>query len=220
MLVMISDLLNSDEVSLLCEKMGHVSYVDGRVTAGREARPVKRNKQVDRTDPQLADMQKLITDRLMGNDLFRMATRPKIVLPPMFSRYEKGMEYGNHVDNSIMRGVRTDVSVTIFLSDPDQYEGGQLVIDSPAGEHEVKLPAGSAVTYPTTSLHRVAPVVSGERLAAVTWIRSFVRNAADRETLFDLDTARHRLFKMLGKTPEMDLLAKTQSNLLRRWVED
>ncbi|KAA5930376.1 Fe2+-dependent dioxygenase [Pantoea sp. Bo_2] len=220
MLVVITNLLNSNEAGLLCEKMRHAGYVDGRVTAGREARPVKRNQQVARTDPALADMQKLVTDRLMSNDLFRMAVRPKIILPPMFSRYESGMEYGNHVDNSIMRGVRTDVSVTIFLSDPDQYEGGQLVMDSPGGEREVKLPAGYAVTYPTTSLHRVAPVVSGERLAAVTWVRSFVRNAADRETLFDLDTARHRLFELLGKTPEMDLLAKTQSNLLRRWVED
>jgi len=220
MLVMITDLLNSDEVNLLCNKMRNVKYVDGRVTAGREARPVKRNLQVDRTDPELAEMQKLIKDRLMDNALFRMAVRPKIILPPMFSRYEPGMEYGNHIDNSIMRGVRTDVSVTIFLSDPNHYEGGQLVIDSPAGEQEIKLPAGSAVTYPTTSLHRVAPVISGERLAAVTWIRSYVRNAADRETLFDLDTARHQLFERLGKTPEMDLLAKTQSNLLRRWVED
>lgn len=220
MLVMIADLLNADEVTLLCEKMHNVNYVDGRTTAGREARPVKRNKQVSRDDPQLAEMQKLITERLMSNELFRMATRPKTIIPPLFSRYEAGMAYGSHVDNSIMRGVRTDVSVTIFLSDPDQYEGGELVIESSAGEQEVKLAAGSVVTYPTTSLHRVAPVVSGERLAAVTWVRSFVRDAAKREMLFDLDTARHRLFTQLGKTPEMDLLAKTQSNLLRRWVED
>lgn len=220
MLVIIADLLSAGEVSLLCEKMRHVNYVDGRVTAGREARPVKQNKQVSRTDPQLADMQKLIRDRLMSNNLFRMATRAKNIIPPMFSRYEKGMEYGTHVDNSIMRGMRTDVSVTIFLSDPDHYEGGELVIESAAGEQEVKLAAGYAVTYPTTSLHRVAPVVSGERLAAVTWVRSFVRDAAQREILFDLDTARHRLFDQLGKTPEMDLLAKTQSNLMRRWVED
>lgn len=220
MLVMIADLLSADEVSLLCEKMHLVNYVDGRTTAGREARPVKRNKQVSRNDPQLAEMQKLITERLMSNELFRMATRPKTIIPPLFSRYEVGMEYGNHVDNSIMRGVRTDVSVTIFLSGPDQYKGGELVIESSAGEQEVKLAAGSVVTYPTTSLHRVAPVISGERLAAVTWVRSFVRDAAQREMLFDLDTARHRLFAQLGKTPEMDLLAKTQSNLLRRWVED
>lgn len=109
----------------------------------------------------------------------------------MFSRYEQGMAYGNHVDNSIMRGVRTDVSVTLFLSDPDQYGGGQLVIDSPAGEQEIKLAVGCAVTYPTTPLHRVAPVLSGERLAAVTWVRSFVRDAAKREMLFDLDTAHY-----------------------------
>lgn len=220
MLVMIADLLSADEVSNLCEKMRHVNYVDGRTTAGREARLVKQNKQVSRTDPQLAEMQKLIRDRLMGNDLFRMAVRPKHIVSPLFSSYEKGMAYGSHVDNSIMKGVRTDVSVTIFLSEPDQYEGGELVIESAAGDQEIKLAAGSAVTYPTTSLHRVAPVVSGERLAAVTWVRSFVRDAAQREILFDLDTARHRLFAQLGKTSEMDLLAKTQSNLLRRWVED
>lgn len=220
MLIMIADLLSADEVDLLCKKMRNVNYVDGRTTAGREAWSVKQNEQVSRNDPGLTEMQEIIRDRLMGNNLFRMATRPKTIIPPLFSRYKKGMEYGSHVDNTIMRGIRTDVSVTIFLSEPDQYEGGELVIESAAGEQEVKLAAGSVVTYPTASIHRVAPVVSGERLAAVTWVRSFVRDAAKREILFDLDTARHRLFAQLGKTPEMDLLAKTQSNLLRRWVED
>jgi PKHD-type hydroxylase len=112
------------------------------------------------------------------------------------------------------------VSVTVFLSEPDEYEGGALVIESSAGEQDVKLAAGSAVVYPTTSLHRVAPVVAGERRAAVTWVRSLVRDAAARELLFDLETARHGLYERLGKTSEMDLLAKTQSNLLRLWAED
>ena len=116
--------------------------------------------------------------------------------------------------------MRTDLSVTVFLSDPEDYDGGELVIESAAGEQDVKLAAGDAVVYPTTFLHRVAPVTKGERLAAVTWVRSLVRDAAKREMLFDLETARHALFERLGKTPELDLLAKTQSNLLRRWAED
>jgi len=220
MLIMIANVLDADNLQSLRDNLGKTRYVDGRRTAGREARPVKRNEQVDRADPLLADMQDLVVDRLLANPLFRMATRPHVVRPPLFSRYEPGMAYGSHVDDAIMGGMRTDVSVTIFLSEPDTYEGGELVIESAAGEQDVKLAAGDAVVYPTTALHRVAQVVSGERLAAVTWVRSLIRDADARELLFDLETARHALFDRLGKTPELDLLAKTQSNLLRRWAED
>jgi PKHD-type hydroxylase len=220
MLIMIANVLDADNLQSLRDNLGKTRYVDGRRTAGREARPVKRNEQVDRSDPLLAEMQDLVIDRLLANPLFRMATRPHVVRPPLFSRYEPGMAYGSHVDDAIMGGMRTDVSVTIFLSEPDTYEGGELVIESAAGEQDVKLAAGDAVVYPTTALHRVAPVVSGERLAAVTWVRSLIRDADARELLFDLETARHALFERLGKTPELDLLAKTQSNLLRRWAED
>ncbi len=220
MMIMIANVLDADNLQWLRDNMRKTRYVDGRRTAGREARPVKRNEQVDRGDPLLAEMQDLVVDRLLDNALFRMATRPHVVRPPLFSRYDAGMAYGSHVDDAIMGGMRTDVSVTVFLSEPEDYDGGELVIESAAGEQDVKLPAGSAVCYPTTSLHRVAPVVSGERLAAVTWVRSLVRDADARELLFDLETARHALFERLGKTPELDLLAKTQSNLLRRWAED
>lgn len=220
MLIMIANVLDADDLQRLRDNLAQVRYVDGRQTAGREARTVKRNEQVDRSDALAAEMQDLVTDRLLDNRLFRMATRPHVVRPPLFSRYQSGMEYGAHVDDAIMGGMRTDLSVTVFLSDPGDYEGGELVIESAAGEQDVKLAAGDAVVYPTTFLHRVAPVTSGERLAAVTWVRSLVRDAAARELLFDLETARHALFDQLGKTAELDLLAKTQSNLLRLWAED
>lgn len=163
MLIMIANVLDADNLRWLRERHGKLRFVDGRQTAGREARTVKRNEQVDRSDPMLAEMQTLVVDRLLENRLFKMATRPHVVRPPLFSRYEPGMAYGSHIDDAIMGGMRTDVSVTVFLSEPDEYDGGELVIESAGGEQDVKLPAGSAVVYPTTSLHRVAPVIAGER---------------------------------------------------------
>jgi PKHD-type hydroxylase len=130
------------------------------------------------------------------------------------------MTYGSHVDDALMNGMRSDVSFTLFLSNPDTYEGGALVIETSAGEEDVKLPAGSLVAYPSTTLHRVAKVTKGARLAAVGWARSFIRDGAQRELLFDLDTARQRIFQKDGKTAEFDLLSKTSANLLRMWAED
>ncbi len=150
----------------------------------------------------------------------RLATRPKTILGPLFSRYQPGHAYGAHVDDALMGGVRTDVAFTLFLSEPGSCDGGELIIDTAAGEEAFKLAAGSVVTYPATTLHRVAPVTRGERLAAVGWVRSFVRDAAHRELLFDLETARRRLFDRDGKTAEGDLLAKCAANLLRMWCED
>jgi PKHD-type hydroxylase len=124
------------------------------------------------------------------------------------------------MDNALMGEMRIDMSITMFLSDPADYDGGELIIYFPTGERSVKLAAGSAVLYPTTALHRVAEVTKGQRLVVVTWIRSLVRDAAKREILFDLQTAHHRLADQLGKTPDMDVLSKTYTNLLRRWVED
>jgi PKHD-type hydroxylase len=138
----------------------------------------------------------------------------------LFSRYQPGHAYGTHVDNALIGGVRTDVSFTLFLADPAAYEGGELIIDTPSGEEAFKLPPGSIVTYPATTLHRVAEVIRGERLAAAGWVRSHVRDAAQRELLFDLETARRRLFDREGKTAEADLLAKCAANLLRMWCED
>lgn len=130
------------------------------------------------------------------------------------------MAYGSHVDDALMGGMRTDVSFTLFLSEPDTYDGGALVIETSAGEDDVKLPAGSLVAYASTTLHRVAEVTRGARLAAVGWARSYIRDPAQREVLFDLDTAHQSLFQKSGKTPEFDLLSKTSANLLRMWAED
>jgi PKHD-type hydroxylase len=220
MLLCIVDLIDKATVTRLQAWLAEAKFADGRSTAGSEARQVKQNEQVDRTDPNLAEMQKLVTDRLWDHNLFSIATRPQTIRPPLFSRYVPGMTYGTHVDNAIMGGMRTDVSLTLFLSDPADYEGGELVIETTAGEQDIKLPPGSGVVYSTTALHRVAPVQRGQRLAAVTWVRSLVRDPAAREILFDLETARHRLFEQVGKTPELDLLSKTQANLLRMWAED
>jgi PKHD-type hydroxylase len=220
MLLYIADLLDKETVTRLTTWLADAKFEDGRTTAGADAAKVKNNEQVDRSDPHLADMQKLVTDALWDHQLFMMAAQPARIRPPLFSRYWPGMTYGNHVDNPIMGGMRTDVSMTIFLSDPATYEGGELVLESTAGEQEVKLPPGSAIVYPTTALHRVAPVKSGQRLAAVTWARSLVRDPAKREILFDLETAQLSLSEQHGKTNEVDLIAKTHANLLRLWAED
>jgi len=201
-IVFIGQLLDEAVVMRLRQMLAQAHFADGRATAGAQARLVKRNDQVERSD------------------IFHSAARPKHVQPPLFSRYVPGMEYGNHVDDAIMGGMRMDLSFTLFLSDPESYDGGELVIDSPSGEQDIKLPAGSAVLYPATTLHRVAPVTRGERLAAVTWVRSLIRDAGRREILFDLDRVQNALFARDGKTAETDVLAKTASNLLRLWAED
>lgn len=194
-------------------------FVDGRRTAGWHARAVKRNLQARRTGPVAAAL-KTIERALLANEVFVAAARPKSIVRLMVSRYEPGMTYGSHVDDALMGGVRTDLSFTLFLADPSSYEGGALVIDDSFGEREVKLPAGELFLYPSTTLHRVAPVTAGVRLAAVGWARSFVRDPARREILFDLESALRTVHDQGGKSPLFDSLAKTRTNLLRMWAED
>jgi PKHD-type hydroxylase len=160
-----------------------------------------------------------VSKAILDNDVFAAAVRPKALTPLLFSRYGSGKEYGTHVDNPLIDGVRTDVSFTLFLAPPDSYDGGELVLETLSGEEDIKLPAGHLVAYPSTTLHRVAPVTAGERLAAVGWAQSYIRDGARREVLFDLETARRRLFEQSGKTPEFDLLAKSAANLFRMWAE-
>lgn len=220
MIIFLGDLMDRQNVAKLVGLMEQATFVDGRVTAGELAAQVKKNNQIDGGDPLIPEMRKILTESLENSRLFHSAARPRHVRPALFSRYVPGMEYGNHVDDAIMNGMRMDLSFTLFLSDSESYDGGELVIDSTSGEQEIKLPAGSAVLYPSTSLHRVAPVTRGQRLAAVTWIRSLIRDAGQREILFDIDRVQDALFKRDGKCMETDLLAKTQSNLLRLWAED
>jgi PKHD-type hydroxylase len=219
MQIAIANVLSRDEIDTVRAALERVSFVDGRETAGFAARLVKHNRQAA-ADRKLDTVRALIAGRIRENDVFRLAVRPKALTPLMFSRYDSDMHYGTHVDDAMMHGLRTDVSFTLFLSEPASYDGGELVIESAAGEEAVKLDAGALVAYPSTTLHRVAAVTRGARHAAVGWARSLIRDAARRELLFDLDTARRTLFAREGKTAEYDLLAKSTANLMRMWVED
>jgi PKHD-type hydroxylase len=216
----IADVLDADGLREAREVLSGAKFVDGKVTAGWHARLVKNNLQASAKDARVAALRETVAQKIRENAVFKLIVRPKALTPLILSRYEPGMEYGSHVDDALMNGMRTDVSFTLFLSDPDSYAGGELVIEGPDGESDVKLPAGSLVAYPSTTLHRVAPVTEGARLAAVGWARSFIRDAARRELLLDLDTARQSLFARYGKTAEFDLISKTSANLMRLWAED
>ena len=219
MIVCIADILAPPLLAEARGRLGEGRFVDGRATAGWHARLVKANEQLSAGDPRNAELAEKVRRAIQAHGLFELAARPKTVRPVTFSRYAPGMAYGSHVDDAVMGGVRTDVSFTLFLSDPAGYEGGELVIETTGGEQAIKLEAGSMVVYPSGALHRVEPVTGGMRLAAIGWAQSLVRDPARREILFDLDTARRSLFQQSGKTAEFDLLSKSVSNLLRLWAE-
>jgi PKHD-type hydroxylase len=195
-------------------------FADGRATAHGGARDVKNNLQAERAGDSLAALDRLVTDALYSNSLFQAFAFPKRIRPPVFSRYEPGMQYGAHVDGAIMNDqgsmLRADLSVTVFLSQPESYDGGELVIEMPFGEEEIKLAAGEAVIYPSDTVHRVAPVTRGARMAAVTWVQTAVRDSHMRTLLFDL----HRAIQQVeaGADP-MLLLSKSYHNLLRLSAE-
>lgn len=216
----IAEVLSAEECRRLRERLDASAFVDGRRTAGWHARLVKNNLQADRADRTAAAICDELRAKLLAHPLFVAATRPKTFGSLLLSRYEPGMEYGRHVDDALMGGIRTDISFTLFLSDPDTYEGGELVIEDSEGENAIRLPAGSLYLYPSTTLHRLEPVRSGTRLAAVGWVRSFVRDPGRREILFDLETARKQEFERNGKSETFDLLSKCFANLLRLWAED
>jgi PKHD-type hydroxylase len=220
MQIVIGNVLSAEEVATVSATLARAQFVDGRATAGFAARLVKDNLQAAGADRSLETVRRLVAERILAHDLFRMSVRPKALSPLLFSRYEPGMHYGSHVDDALMDGMRTDVAFTLFLCDPASYDGGELTIESAAGEETFKLDAGALIAYPATSLHRVADVTRGARLAAVGWARSFIRDPARRELLFDLDTARRQLFAREGKSGEFDLIAKSFANLMRMWVED
>jgi PKHD-type hydroxylase len=219
MILAIADILSAEDVGLVRRELAGAAFVDGKATAGWSARPVKDNRQA-KDSPQIERLRAHVQARLMEHAVFALATRPKAIIGPLFSRYRPGQAYGTHVDDALIAGQRTDISFTLFLSAPEACEGGELVIETSSGEEAFKLPAGSAVIYPASTLHRVAPVTGGERLAAAGWVRSVVRDPGQRELLFDLETARRRLFEREGKTAEADLLAKCAANLMRLWCDD
>lgn len=219
MILAVPDVLSEADVATLRDGLAKASFVPGEASAGWSAKLVKSNLQAA-DSPQVEALRALVQTRFTEHPVLALATRPKTVIGPLFARYRPGNAYGTHVDNALIAGTRTDVSFTLFLADPSSYDGGELVIDTPSGEEAFKLSPGSVVTYPATMLHRVAPVTHGERLAAAGWVRSQLRDPAQRELLFDLETARRRLFDREGKTAEADLLAKCAANLMRMWCED
>jgi len=221
MIVPIANILNEEELVTIKNLIKDAEFEDGKKTAGWHAATIKNNEQICE-GPNKEKISQVIQNALQRNEIFKIATLPHIVRPFLVSRSHNNGGYGTHVDNAIMAGQRasrTDISMTIFLSDPDSYEGGDLVIEETAGERHFRMPAGSAVAYPSTSLHRVDPVTEGDRLVACTWIQSRVRHAEQRQILFDLDTARRSIFQKDGKTHEFDLMSKTHANLIRMWAE-
>lgn len=220
MILPVANVLTPDEVALMVDRLVSGRFQPGAATAGWHARLVKDNEQLRADDPAHADLRARVEGAVCRHPVAAMATRPKRFGPILFSRTAGGGQYGSHVDDAMMGGMRTDVSFTLFLSDPGSYEGGELVMETAAGEAGFKLPAGAGLFYPSTTLHRVTPVTAGCRLVAAGWIRSFVRDPGERELLFDLDTARQGIFQRDGKTAEFDLLSKCLSNLVRRWAED
>lgn len=218
MILCIADVLGPADVAALAAALDAAAFEDGRATAGWHAAMVKANEQA--AGAALEGWRARVEAAVAANLLFQLAARPRRLRPVMFNRYRAGMAYGAHVDDAVMGGdTRADVSFTLFLADPESYAGGELVLETTAGEQAFKLPAGALVLYPASTLHRVEPVAEGVRVAAVGWLQSLVRDPARRELLFDLDTARRALFEREGKTREFDLLSKSVSNLLRMWGE-
>ncbi|MGB5635367.1 MAG: Fe2+-dependent dioxygenase [Waterburya sp.] len=222
MIFAIDHILSPDELADIKQVLEQAEFVDGKLTAGWHAKLVKNNQQLKAGTTQKVLKSKIIA-ALSKNALFKSAIRPRSIHSLLFSQYDLGMSYDTHVDNALMESPsglsRSDVSFTLFLSSPQDYEGGELVIEGVQSEQSYKLEAGSAIVYPSTTLHRVNPVTMGTRLVIVGWVQSIIRNASDREILFDLETARRAIFAKSGKTPEFDLVSKSIANLLRKWAE-
>ncbi|WP_343624706.1 Fe2+-dependent dioxygenase [Roseateles puraquae] len=226
MLLKIPQILDADGVARARALLAAAPWSDGRSTAGRQAAQVKNNEQLSPGSDQHRELQALVLQALDRHPLFFSATLPKRVLPPQFNRYGGATNtYGNHVDQAVRylpggtQRVRTDISCTLFLSDPADYDGGDLVIDTTFGEQRVKLAAGDMVVYPGTSVHRVEPVTRGARLASFFWIESMVRGDEQRRLLYEMDMSLMALRTELGETPELVQLTGTYHNLLRMWAD-
>jgi len=224
MLLRIPAVMAEHEVKTVVRALSHGRFVDGKLTAGEAAEKVKNNLELDRNDTSLKEtLARAVIGCLYRSDTFRNAALPHRIATPIFARYTPGMYYGDHVDDPVMGGMegryRSDVSCTVFLSDADSYEGGELVIRTSYGVQRVKLNAGDAVIYPSHSLHQVAEVTKGERLAAVMWIQSLVRDAARRELLWELSQARDKLLRTAAGSEEADWVDRSYVNLLRMWAE-
>lgn len=217
MIFHLAECLSPTELDAIREAAAAVRFHDGRDTAGAGAAQVKYNQQADAEGA--AGLLQLVENRLRANDLFLQAAAPQVFARLMLTRYLPGMGYGSHVDEARIDGHRTDISFTLFLSGPDTYAGGELVLEESSGERSWKLAAGDLLLYPSTCLHRVNTVTAGERLAIVGWVSSRIRAAERRELLFTLEQALREEFSARGKTNQFDRLALVRNNLLRQWLD-
>jgi len=224
MLLHIPDILDHEQLRQLRAALDAADWTDGRETVGTQGAQVKRNRQLPDASPLRRQLGEVVLAALAKSPLYHAATLPLRTLPPRFNRYEGGGEYGMHVDGSVMalpngEQLRSDISCTLFLSDPDEYDGGELIVSDTYGEHEVKLPAGDAIIYPSSSLHRVQPVTRGARVAAFFWVQSLVRDDGRRRLLYELDASIQRLVATGADHDAVLQLTGTYHNLLRQWAE-
>lgn len=224
MLFQLNQLLDRSEARDFCERLASARFEDGRATARGSTREVKNNLQVPPEDPVGRELAQRLRERLQTNETFSHVAMPKRMLPLRFCKYEVGMAYGDHLDIPLMpmpggQPLRTDVSMTVFLTDPNEYEGGALVFESEFGTKTIRGGAGDAVLYPSNTLHRVEAVTRGARVVAITWIESLVREAQKRRVLWELVDNVRRLERTHGPTNETRALRQTHYNLTRMWAE-
>ena len=223
MLITIPNILDKQRLDFINNVLGKSNFVDGTLSAGMAAKRVKNNEELATDEQQMQQLNNLVMGSLVQHEEFKAAAIPFRVAAPYYARYNKGMAYGDHVDDPIMGGegqqYRSDVSTTVFLNEPGDYEGGELVITTSFGEQKIKLSAGSAVVYPSSSLHHVAEVTKGTRLVAVTWAQSMIRDPAKRELLYTLNQARESLLKQRPDDKETKQVDVSYVNLFRMWSE-
>lgn len=223
MLVTIPNILDKQRLDFITKVLDNANFVDGTLSAGMAAKRVKNNEELSTDETQMQQLNNLVMGSLVQHDEFKAAAIPFRVAAPYYARYNKGMTYGDHVDDPVMgppgQQYRSDVSTTVFLNEPDEYEGGELTIHTSFGEQKIKLSAGSAVVYPSSSLHHVTEVTKGTRLVAVTWSQSMIRDPAKRELLYQLNQARESLLKQRPDDVETKQVDVAYVNLFRMWSE-
>lgn len=221
-MIVFDQILNPEELAAVREFLAGAPFVDGKYSAASSVRDQKHNLQLQPGAEGFELVSRIVIDALLRNELFHTWARPRHLTPPIFARYHKGMRYGMHVDSPVLGGgnpLRSDLSITLFLSDPATYTGGELAVEIPGGMRKVKLAAGSAFIYPTQALHEVCEVTEGERLVSVIWVQSQIRDPHIRQTLFDLEASTASVAEKLPDSQELRLLEKTLSNLRRHFTE-
>ena len=219
MILIIKDVLTAEQCDQVVEDMAAMRFQPGTKTAGWHARLVKNNEQIDKMHRGYKPLSDRVKQAIQNSADFTLSCRPRHLTDLKFSRYRDGHEYGSHVDDALMQGIRSDISFTLWLADPESYDGGELVMENMDGHRPYKLDRGELIAYSSTSLHHVTPVTAGERICAVGWAQSWVRDAAHREILYELDIARRGIFQRDSKSREFDLISKSHATLTRMWAD-